>query len=232
MLRKRSNRNFPADQHVLTHVHLFHGVTFDSTYISLNLQSYAVCRCSTAGTRSMTLVRRTLLLLLLVGITQSAIAQNWDDSKRLSSWIPLQALPNLTWYASDAASAFGLEWEATPLSYSFGINKHVSPWSSFIVIPTYRFTGSVELNVAGQLYTSPIASSHGGISTTLMGYVPLVERGEHLTLNLGVTMHRVAGKTTVLKVAGFSTLFGFVHFNLKQSSHPTIWITSFEFRFF
>jgi len=180
----------------------------------------------------MTFVRHAIICLLLAWITQGAIAQGWDTSRRLPIWLPLQLVPNLTWYSSEAATAFGFEWEATPLSYSFGINKHVSPWSSFIVVPTYRFTGSVELNVAGQLYTSPIASSHTGISTSLMGYVPLVERGEHLTFNLGIGMHRVAGQTKIFKAAGFSTLFGFLHFNIKQLSSPTIWITSLEFRFF
>ncbi|MBM4169946.1 MAG: hypothetical protein FJ215_12450 [Ignavibacteria bacterium] len=176
-------------------------------------------------------VRTIAFLFMLSSVPSLTFSQDWDNNKRLSGWLPLQAVPSVTLYSA-GTHAFGFEWKVTPLSYSFGINKHVSPWSSFIVIPTYRFAGSVELNVAAQLYTSAIASTHTGVSATLMGYVPLIERGEHLTLNLGLALHRVGGETVVFKAAGISTLFGFVHLNVKQSSHPAIWITSLEFRFF
>lgn len=155
-----------------------------------------------------------------------------QPSGKFGVWLPLQVVPSLTWYSDPSQSAFGFEWEATPLLYSFGMNKQISPWYSFMVEPPARFTGSVELNVAGQIFTSKVGTSYFAASANLMGYVPLVARGEELTLNLGVGAYRIAHRTRVFAVAGFSTLFSFVHLNLKHASNPSTWIVSLEFRFF
>src|SRR5574341_2184487 len=90
---------------------------------------------------------------LIMCLTLSALSQQVDEDK-LSVWLPFQAIPSLTLLSSTPSSAFGFEWEATPLLYSFGMNKQISPWYAFIVEPTARFTGSLELSVAGQIWTS------------------------------------------------------------------------------
>lgn len=170
-------------------------------------------------------------MFLLTSLTCLAQPSRQARSK-ISVWIPLQAVPSLTWYSDPSQSAFGFEWEVTPLLYSFGMNKQNSPWYSFFVEPPARFTGSVELNVAGQIFTSKVGTSYFAASANLMGYVPLIARGEELTLNVGVGAYQIANRTRVFAVGGFSTLFSFVHLNLKHASNPSTWIVSLEFRFF
>jgi hypothetical protein len=174
----------------------------------------------------------TVALFLLLVVPRGVHAQESMESNKLEEWIALQSIPSLTWYSGPSQSAFGFEWGVTPLLYSFGINHEVSPWYTFIVEPPARFSGSVELRVAGQVFTSKVGRSYFGLSGHLMGYIPLIERGEHLTLNLGIGTYRVGEERPVFGVVGVSTLFGFVHLNLKHSLRPSIWITSLEFRFF
>ncbi|MBM4160704.1 MAG: hypothetical protein FJ217_06365 [Ignavibacteria bacterium] len=176
-------------------------------------------------------MKHLLTLLAFLSIISAARAQDVQPTK-VEVWFPFQLIPNLTLYSSSPCSGFGFEWEATPLLYSFGINKQVSPWYSFIVDPTARFAGSIELTAAAQVFTTKLGNSYFAYSGHLMAYVPLIEWGEKLTLNLGAGVYHVADRSRVFKVAGISTLLGFVHFNIKHSPNPTTWIGSLEFRVF
>jgi len=173
-----------------------------------------------------------LLFLALAGGATTVNAQTQDNEGKFLAWLPWQFLPNLTWHSGSPVSAFGFEWEATPLLYSFGMNKQISPWYFFIVEPTARFTGSIELNVAMQVFTKKAGSSYFGVSGQLMGFIPLIERGEHLTLNLGTAVYRVANETPVYGIVGVSTLFSILHLNVKYSPNYKSWVTSIEFRVF
>lgn len=175
---------------------------------------------------------RIVFAALACGLSAGSAQDSLPNADKLSVWLPLQVIPSMTLYNDERTSAFGFEWEATPLLYSFGINRYISPWYSFVVEPTARFTGSVELNVAGQVFTTKLGTSYFAFSGHLMGFVPLAERGEHLTLNLGMGAYRIDGRTRLFKVAGVSTLFGMMHFNLKHADRPTTWIGSLEFRVF
>lgn len=159
-------------------------------------------------------------------------AQAPQNADKFSTWLPYQAIPSLSLYSGAPNSAFGFEWEITPLLYSLGMNKQISPFYFFIVEPPGRFTGSIELNFAVQAFTRKIGSSYFGLSGTVMGFIPLIERGEHLTLNVGMSVYRVGGGTPVFGVLGVSTLFGIVHLNVKHSPPQRIWITSLEWRVF
>ena len=160
------------------------------------------------------------------------MAQSPQNSDKFGTWLPYQAIPSFTLYSGSGHSAFGFEWEVTPLLYSFGMNKQISPWYFFIVEPPGRFTGSVELNLACQVFTRKVGSSYFSLSGSVMGFIPLIERGEHLTLNVGVAMYRFGEQTPVFGVLGISTLFGILHVNVKHSPKEKIWITSLEWRVF
>jgi len=181
----------------------------------------------------MTKAPTIIAVLVIVAVAGGqAHAQAPQNSDKLSTWLPYQAIPSLTYYSGAPNSAFGFEWELAPVLYSFGMNRQISPWYFFIVEPPGRFTGSIELNLAVQTFMRKVGSSYFGFSGTVMGFVPLIERGEHLTLNLGVSLYRVGGTTPVFGVVGVSTLFGMVHLNLKHSPPDNIWITSLEWRVF
>ena len=177
-------------------------------------------------------MKKLFFILFIAGFVFHAAAQTDEFEDRAGVWFPFQLLPSLTHYTSSSLSGFGFEWEFTPVLYSFGMNKQISPWYSFIVEPTARFTGSIEVAAAGQLFTTKMGRSYFSASCHVMGTIPLIERGEHLTLNLGIGVYRIADRTRIFKVGGISTLFGIVHLNFKHAENPTTWITSLEFRIF
>ncbi|MEK6754968.1 MAG: hypothetical protein AABZ02_02330 [Bacteroidota bacterium] len=174
----------------------------------------------------------SLLFVFVVIFSSTAKSQESQGNSRLASWLELQAVPSLGLTSRADQSAFCFEWEATPLLYSFGMTRLVSPWYSFIVEPPARFTGSLELVVTGQANAKKIGSSYFAGSLQLLGHIPLIERGENLSLNLGVGQYYYGKSSSVYAVAGISTLFGIVHLNLKHGSQPTSWIGSLEFRLF
>jgi hypothetical protein len=175
----------------------------------------------------------TILVLFLVLVAPlRAQMQPADQPSRDDTWLVLQAIPSMMVISHPSNIPFTFEWEATPLLYSFGMTKLISPWHSFKVIPPERFTGSIELKLTGQISTRKMGSSYFGSSAQLIGHIPLIERGEYLGLNIGVAKYAFAGFSPWFKVIGVSTLFSFVEFNVKQSSDPKIWMGTIEFRFF
>lgn len=180
-------------------------------------------------------MKELALILICTGFSSLAPAQTQgsvQNESKFGVWLPLQLIPSMVLYHDAAQSNFGFEWEVTPLLYSFGMNNQISPWYSFIVEPTARFVGSVEISLAGQVYTTKLGQSYFSSSGQLMGYIPLSERGEHLTLNLGVAAYRLQNDTRVFAVLGVSSFFGILHFNLKHAGGPSTWIGSLEFRIF
>jgi len=177
-------------------------------------------------------VGAALAFCLVLAIPIQAQGQPGDRPGGIDSWLLLQAIPSMMVVSHPGDIPFAFEWEATPILYSFGMTKLVSPWHSFRVVPPARFTGSIELKLTGQVSTRKTGSSHFGSSVQLIGHIPLIERGEYLGLNVGVAKYSFAGSSPWFKVVGVSTLFGFVELNFKHSSDPTIWMGTIEFRFF
>jgi hypothetical protein len=171
-------------------------------------------------------------LCLGLALPLQAQGQLGDRPSGFDTWLELQAIPSMMVISHPSDIPFAFEWEATPVLYSFGMTKLVSPWHSFRVVPPARFTGSIELKLTGQVSTRKTGSSYFGSSVQLIGHVPLLERGEYLGLNVGVAKYAFAGSSPWFKVVGVSTLFGFIEFNFKHSSDPTIWMGTIEFRFF
>jgi len=154
------------------------------------------------------------------------------NQDRLSSWYKYQLIPNLLFHTESAGTVVGMEWEAAPLLYSWGINRKTSPWYSFIVVPTARFSGSIEWSVAVQAYAGKVGGSHFGYSTHLMTYWPLSDVGELAGLNLGIGAYGSPDGIRIFKAIGISTAFGMLHVNLRHADRPTTWLTSVEVRLY
>lgn len=173
-----------------------------------------------------------VVLIMMALWAAAAFAQPGGSSDKFSSWMAVQMIPSPVLLSTPSASPFGFEWEATPLLYSFGMTKLVSPWYSFLVEPPARFTGSIELIVSGQIFTTKVGRSYFGSSVQLLGHIPLIEMGGHLGLNIGVARYSYANADPWFKVLGVSSIFGMLHFNIKHSSSPQMWMGSLEFRMF
>lgn len=183
----------------------------------------------------MSVRRKSHIVVLSLCLSLPVLAraqQSTQGSDKLQTWLILQALPSFSWTTFPSETHFSFEWEATPVLYSFGMTNLVSPWNFFFVVPPARFTGSIELTVSGQVLTSKVGSSHFAYSGQLLGHFPLVERGEDLALNLGVATYQYQTGTSTFGVVGFSTLFGFLHYNLKFNPDKHMWMNSLELRMF
>jgi len=55
---------------------------------------------------------------------------------------------------------------------------------------------------------------------------------EYLGLNLGAARYTISGVPSNYIIGGFSTFFGFLHYNIKFSPADKIWMNTIEFRFF
>lgn len=96
-------------------------------------------------------------------------------------WMVTQLLPSPEITSSGSA---GMRWQITPVLYSFGMYRKLSPWRFFVVEPLTRVSGSLEAFVTPELVDLGPRPDHWvvlrpGLRLTL----PLVERGEYLSLS-------------------------------------------------
>lgn len=151
---------------------------------------------------------------------------------KTAAWLLFQAVPSITVLTSEHADAVALEWEVAPLLYSFGMTRLVSPWHSFFVVPTERFSGSIELLSSGLVFTHAYGGSSLGGSVQLLAHLPLLERGERLGANVGVAEYVTGAGSSLFVVGGVSTLFGLVHLDARYSPAQQVWMGSLEMRLF
>src|SRR5689334_2785164 len=101
-------------------------------------------------------------------------------------WLLTQLVPSPEVVHGDGVTRFGLRWQVTPLLYSFGVNRRVSPWRTLIVEPFVRQSGSIELFAGpewipfGRTFTDSLLWRVGARS-----YFPLVEYGDYLSMSIG-----------------------------------------------
>ena len=96
-------------------------------------------------------------LICLANINSNAQDYTNNTAKYLT-WTALQLVPSPVFLQdSDGKNAglkFGLRWQVIPINISFRANKYVSPAQFFMINPTRKFTGSIELFVQPELAIS------------------------------------------------------------------------------
>jgi hypothetical protein len=153
-------------------------------------------------------------------------------------WMVPQLLPSpevvFGGNASGGARA-GLRWQVTPLLYSFGLNRKITPWRFLVVDPLARQNGSVEI------YFSPEYIAAGGAQpdalvarTGVRSYFPILARGESLSVSLGSSVFLYEGRAGAAFEGGVYTLSGILGLQLtySPSNLPAEWIATFRVRYF
>jgi hypothetical protein len=146
-------------------------------------------------------------------------------------WLVAQLIPSPEVAAGGASALFGLRWQVTPLLYSFGINRRLSPWRELVVEPLVRQAGSLEL------YGSPeyIAIRDGLLLRAgVRSYFPLVEKGDYLSVSIGSSAYLFQEHGGAAFEVGAYAMFGMVGLQLTYSptQAPIAWITTFRIRYF
>jgi hypothetical protein len=180
----------------------------------------------------------TLLLAVpLLGVAGAPPPPPAEPAARITLlWTALQLVPSPELVVDEGKARFGARWQVTPLLYSFGINRKLSPWRSLVIEPTVRHSGSIELYVAPEVLSGAFADSTdrwiGRFG--LRSYIPLVARGESLSFSVGGSLLRSRGTTGMGFDAGLHTFGGFFGLRVGYSPTPGLRMTTlaFEIRVF
>jgi hypothetical protein len=126
-------------------------------------------------------------------------------------WAVAQLVPSPGLLTSPGGARFDLRWQVTPLLYSFGIHRGLSPWRVGVVEPLIRQAGSLEL------FVSPEYAAIGDefaarwlLRAGVRSYVPLLSEGETLSLSVGSAATVQRGELGATYEGGLYTLFGVV----------------------
>ena len=156
-------------------------------------------------------------------------------TKLTLAWALAQLVPSPELGFGEDGALFGLRWQLTPFSYSFGIDRRLSPFRAFVVEPLVRTSGSLEIFFSPEYlaFDAPL-SERFGFRTGVRAFFPLVERGEYVSLSLGAGYAWFGERDGASYQAGLYFLFGF--FGIEQSFVPALdearWLTTFNLRFF
>ncbi len=86
-------------------------------------------------------------------------------------------------------TSFGLGWQLTPVLWSFGMNRRLSPFRFFVVDPLARVSGSIELHTTFDWFGGHVDAlfARPGVRVTL----PLYHHGEYLALSFGTSVYHL-----------------------------------------
>lgn len=138
-------------------------------------------------------------------------------------WAATQLLPSPEWYLEPDRVSFGIRWQVTPLLYSFGVNRKLSPWRSFIVEPLVRHAGSIELFGSPEYLTvTPSFRDNWLLRGGLRAYFPLAQRGDYLSCSLGGSVLYFRGHPAMSYEAGLYTFYGILGVQVTYTPTPAL----------
>ncbi|HSQ62800.1 MAG TPA: hypothetical protein VLM85_06280 [Polyangiaceae bacterium] len=122
-------------------------------------------------------------------------------------WMLAQLVPSPEIGVGGLRVAGGMRWQLTPLLYSFGMYRKLSPWRAFVVEPLTRQSGSVELFFSPEYLSAPGGGDEWLARMGVHATFPLLERGEKLAFTLGAGAH-LGAETGAVFEAGVSVFAG------------------------
>jgi hypothetical protein len=102
-------------------------------------------------------------------------------------WAATQLVPSPQWtFLEGRGTWFGVRWQVTPVLYSLGIRRGLSPWRFFVVEPNVRHSGSIEAFLSPEYRTGPGSFEEGWLGRAgARLYVPVAHAGEYLSCSAG-----------------------------------------------
>jgi hypothetical protein len=128
-------------------------------------------------------------------------------------------------------TTFGLRWQLTPVLWSFGVHRRQPRWRFFVVDPIARQSGSLELSTSFEYIGGEIDSIL--VRPGLRLYLPVVQRGEYLSVSLGTSAYRYEGLRVAYDVGAY-ILSGFLglQVTVAPTHAPLAAIATVRFRYF
>ena len=152
-------------------------------------------------------------------------------------WVVTQLVPSPELAGGrHAGPRFGLRWQVTPLLYSWGVHRGLSPWRYFVAEPFVRQSGSIELYFTPE-YFPGFGRSFGAdwmARTGVRTYLPLVAHGESLSMSIGASHFYFEDRSGAAFEAGVYTFSGIVGVQITASASPGpfSWIATLRLRYF
>ena len=138
-------------------------------------------------------------------------------------WTALQLVPSPEVMIAGSSVYAGMRWQVTPLLYSFGINRKLSPWRSLITEPVVRHAGSIELLFSPEyLSKSGSFAEHWLFRGGLRSYFPLLSKGEYLSTSIGASLLHFDHHLGAALSAGIYVLYGFVGAEITYCPTPEL----------
>jgi len=154
------------------------------------------------------------------------------------AWIIPQLIPSPEVLGGTGGARAGLRWQVTPLLYSFGLNRRVTPWRFLVADPLSRQSGSIEV-----FFTPEYAARGSGMADALIArtgvrsYFPLLQHGDYLSVSIGASQFFYEGRPCAAVEAGAYVASGI--FGLQVTYSPTRsaeagaeWIATLRIRYF
>jgi hypothetical protein len=122
-------------------------------------------------------------------------------------WILTQGIPSPEVGLGGPGAAVGMRWQLTPLLYSFGMYRKLSPWRAFVVEPLTRQSGSVELFLSPEYLNVPGRTDEWFVRAGVHATLPILERGEKLAFTMGAAVV-VGAESSAAFEGGFTIAWG------------------------
>lgn len=161
------------------------------------------------------------------------------------AWLGVQALPSPELAVGrvrtvgptgesqvDTETAFGLRWQLSPLVWSWGMNRRVSPWRWLVVDPLARHSGSLELSGTFEYIFGHVDRLI--VRPGVRAYFPVAQRGEYLSVSVGTSTYAYDEKMRVAYDVGAYVLFGLfgVQATIAPDHGPLSAIATLRIRYF
>lgn len=133
-------------------------------------------------------------------------------------WLSTQMIPSPALALGGGQARVALQWQITPLLFSWGAHRRVSGLRAFVVEPRLRQGGSIEFFVSPEYLH--VAGAGLMVRPGLRAYWPVIEHGETLSASLGVSHQRVGASSAVAIEAGAYILFGILGLTVSHAPGP------------
>ncbi len=148
-------------------------------------------------------------------------------------WLATQLVPSPSVAVGKGRVSFAMRWQVTPVLYSWGVNRRLTPWRFLVAEPNVRYGGSLEIFLAPEIVFARDAAFL--LRPGVRAYVPLLEHGEMLSASIGASYQDVGGVQSPAGEIGVYMLFGFLGLQLSHATGRASvaqTITTLQLRYF
>lgn len=128
-------------------------------------------------------------------------------------------------------TAVGFRWQLAPVLWSFGVHRRQSPWRFFVIDPSARQSGSLELSTSFEYIGGHVDRLL--VRPGLRVYLPVVQKGEYLSVSLGTSVYDYDGLRVAYDVGAYvlSGILG-LQMTVAPTHAPLAAIATLRVRYF